>query len=62
MKYIKFISIVLFFLFITSSFAQKDNDAVLLKIAGDNVTKSEFLRVYQKNNQKDQPSQTHTSG
>ncbi|MEI6822769.1 MAG: peptidylprolyl isomerase [Bacteroidota bacterium] len=55
MKYIKFISIVLFFLFITSSFAQKDNDAVLLKIAGDNVTKSEFLRVYQKNNQKDQP-------
>ena len=55
MKYIKFFSIVLFIFFVTSTFAQKDNDPVLIKIAGDNVTKSEFLRVYQKNNLKDQP-------
>ncbi len=55
MKYIKFFPIILFFFFITSTFAQKENDPTLLKIAGENVTKSEFLRIYQKNNQKDQP-------
>jgi len=30
-------------------------DPVLLTVAGENITKSEFLRVYQKNNFKDQP-------
>ncbi len=39
----------------STSIAQKDNDPVLLQIAGENVTKSEFLRIYQKNNLKDQP-------
>ncbi len=46
----------IFALFIFSgSFAQQNNDPILLKIAGENISKSEFLRVFQKNNIKDQP-------
>ncbi len=35
---------------ITSSFAQDKKDPVLLSIADEDITKSEFLAVYQKNN------------
>lgn len=35
--------------------AQKVDDPILLNVAGENITKSEFLKVYQKNNIKDQP-------
>lgn len=40
---------VIFFLGILPSNAQ-DNDPVILNVAGENITKSEFLNVYQKNN------------
>lgn len=52
----KKVFLLIFALFIISgSFAQQNNDPILLNIAGENITKSEFIRVYQKNNLKDQP-------
>ncbi len=54
MKNMKFIQIFLYTFLFSSVFAQQNNDPVLLKVAGENITKSEFLRVYQKNNTKDQ--------
>jgi peptidyl-prolyl cis-trans isomerase SurA len=36
----------------TLGFAQSSDDPVLMKIAGNDVTKSEFLNIYQKNNVK----------
>ncbi|MFZ4400066.1 MAG: peptidylprolyl isomerase [Bacteroidales bacterium] len=50
----KILQIFLYTFIFSSVFAQQNNDPVLLKIAGENITKSEFLRVYQKNNSKDQ--------
>ncbi|MCX6273526.1 MAG: peptidylprolyl isomerase, partial [Bacteroidetes bacterium] len=38
--------------FSLSVLAQNNSDPVLMTIAGDNVTKSEFLNIYQKNNVK----------
>ncbi|MCX6229955.1 MAG: peptidylprolyl isomerase [Bacteroidetes bacterium] len=51
---IKILQIFLFTLIFSNVFAQQNNDPVLLNVAGENITKSEFLRVYQKNNAKDQ--------
>ncbi len=53
-KTIKFLPILLGTFIFTSAFAQQNNDPILLKVAGENITKSEFIRVYQKNNSKDQ--------
>jgi len=55
MKKIKiiFVLFVLNIIFLSVN-AQKDNDPVLLNVAGENITKSEFLKVYQKNNNKEQ--------
>ncbi|MBN2728375.1 MAG: peptidylprolyl isomerase [Bacteroidales bacterium] len=39
---------------ISASFAQSGDDPVLITIAGEKVTKSEFLAVYQKNNVKNE--------
>lgn len=50
MKSVVFLIISLF-LFSQTIFAQ--TDPVLLTIAGENITKSEFLYVYNKNNTKD---------
>lgn len=56
LKMNRFYLLLTFTLFIfTGSFAQQNNDPVLLNVAGENITKSEFLRVFQKNNAKDQP-------
>lgn len=47
--------LILFALFTFSgSFAQQNNEPYLLNIAGENISKAEFLRVFQKNNSKDQ--------
>ena len=47
--------LILFALFTFSgSFAQQNNEPYLLNIAGENISKAEFLRVFQKNNTKDQ--------
>ncbi|MHC1776646.1 MAG: peptidylprolyl isomerase [Lentimicrobium sp.] len=40
----------LVFLFVLSVASAQDTDPVVLKVAGENITKSEFLNVYQKNN------------
>ncbi|MBK6345722.1 MAG: peptidylprolyl isomerase [Bacteroidales bacterium] len=37
-------------LFVFSAAAAQETDPVILKVAGENITKSEFLNVYQKNN------------
>ncbi|NNM16633.1 MAG: peptidylprolyl isomerase, partial [Bacteroidia bacterium] len=39
--------------FALSSYAQQDSNDNLLTIAGQEISKSEFLRVYQKNNTKE---------
>ena len=46
---------ILFALLIAFAFntVKAQDDPVLIKVAGKTVTKSEFLRVYQKNNNKD---------
>ena len=49
----QFLVLIALFIF-SGSFAQQNNDPILLKIAGENISKSEFLRVFQKNNLKDQ--------
>ena len=54
MKNMKFLQVFLYTIIFSSVFAQQNNDPILLKIAGENISKSEFLRVYQKNNAKDQ--------
>ena len=41
---------VLFFLLIASGASAQATDPVILTVAGDNISKSEFLNVYQKNN------------
>ncbi|NVN95513.1 MAG: peptidylprolyl isomerase [Bacteroidetes bacterium] len=50
----KFLQFFLYTFLFTSVFAQQNNDPILLKVAGENISKSEFIRVYQKNNAKDQ--------
>ncbi len=40
----------LVFLFVLSGASAQDADPIVLKVAGENITKSEFLTVYQKNN------------
>jgi len=42
------LGLVLFMLVFSTS--AQNNDPVILKVAGDEITKSEFLNVYQKNN------------
>jgi len=37
-------------LFVFSAASAQETDPVILKVAGENITKSEFLNVYQKNN------------
>jgi len=41
---------VLFLSGIVATVAAQNDDPVILKVAGENITKSEFLNVYQKNN------------
>ncbi len=53
-KNMKLIQIFLYTFIFSGVFAQQNNDPILLNVAGENITKSEFLRVYQKNNTKDQ--------
>ncbi len=48
------LSVLFFFLVITGINAQ--NDPVLITIGGENVTRSEFLAVYHKNNIKEEPA------
>jgi len=54
----KFRTILYMILFVSlfsgSLFAQKGKDPVLLTVAGEKVTKSEFLNIYNKNNIKDE--------
>ncbi|MGI8893412.1 MAG: peptidylprolyl isomerase [Bacteroidia bacterium] len=50
----RFLSIIFITSIFTSVFAQSPtNDPVLLKIANENITRSEFEKVYKKNNSKD---------
>jgi len=51
-KLIKLFFTIVSVAFATGVFAQKDNNAVLMTIAGEKITKSEFLNVYNKNNLK----------
>ena len=51
---IKILQIILLTFMFSGVFAQQNNDPILLNVAGENITKSEFLRVYQKNNTKEQ--------
>lgn len=46
---VKFLFTIIFLTGISCAFAQ-DTDPVILKVAGENITKTEFLNVYQKNN------------
>lgn len=48
-----FLSAILFLTFSLAGFAQVKNDATILTIAGENVPKSEFERVFKKNNTKE---------
>lgn len=52
----KQLTVLLFVVFfsISGAFAQSSDDPVLITIAGEKVTKSEFLAVYQKNNVKNE--------
>jgi len=50
----KILQVFLYTFVFSSVFAQQNSDPILLKIAGENITKTEFMRVYQKNNTKDQ--------
>jgi len=45
-----FITLLLFGMVFTAGYAQKSKDPVLMTIAGEKITKQEFLTVYQKNN------------
>ncbi len=49
-----FVSIC-FFIGLCFNLYSQQNDPILLTIAGENITKSEFLRMYQKNNIKGDP-------
>jgi peptidyl-prolyl cis-trans isomerase SurA len=51
-KLIKLFFTIVSVAFATGVFAQKDNNAILMTIAGEKITKSEFLDVYNKNNLK----------
>lgn len=46
------IFLIIIVMFLTNIMAQNNNDPILISIAGEDVTKSEFLAVYQKNNVK----------
>ncbi len=50
MMFMAFVTVFLTGNFFTVAKAQKQDDPVLLNIAGEDITKSEFLSVYQKNN------------
>lgn len=52
---IRFLSVlcVLISTFIFKTQAQPGNDPILMSVAGDNITKSEFLSIYLKNNKND---------
>ena len=45
----RFISIVLFSLIASFTFAQKDND-IVLNVAGEDISKKTFVEMYQRNN------------
>jgi len=49
------LAFLVFSLFFLNVKSQKDNDPILLNVAGEKITKSDFLKVYQKNNVKDRP-------
>ena len=50
-------SLFLLFIFLSAFgynlFSQSGNDPILMTVAGENITKSEFLNIYQKNNKND---------
>jgi len=50
-------SLLLLFVFLSAFgynlFSQNGNDPILMTVAGENITKSEFLNIYQKNNKND---------
>lgn len=50
MKKSMFGMIAILFLFVSTSMQAQDKDPVVLSVAGEDITRSEFLNVYQKNN------------
>lgn len=54
MKITKLILTFVILFSLSGSYAQQNTEPYLLNIAGENISKSEFLRVFQKNNNKDQ--------
>lgn len=48
-----FLLAALLFLFLAHGNAQDKNDPVILSLSGENIPKSEFMRVFKKNNNKD---------
>ncbi|MFI5219238.1 MAG: hypothetical protein ACHQNT_07085 [Bacteroidia bacterium] len=49
----RLLSIIVFFLISGVLVAQSPTDPVLMTIAGEGITKSEFEKVYRKNNNKE---------